>query len=185
MINKRKSGRTLKNIGIRWYNFDFQLEKNIYCYLCCNKIERRKLKKLDEKLKFVSYSQWKQYICNKYENYNSDELKEFDRYLNQIMRNINPTREYIRLFIPVIITLVITKVAEVFYSIHTAELNSLLSVVIIEPIFSVFVIIPAALLLIETFIPIREDNVDENFLKDYKEIIDEIIKSKRKMQSFR
>lgn len=178
MISKRKSGRTLDNIGKRWHNFDFQSEKNIYCYLCCDKMKKRALKKLDEKLKFVSYSQWKQYICDKYENYNKDELIEFSRYLNQRIRRIKPIREFIRLCFSAIITLVITKMIEVFYSIDTAKLNSMLSIVIIEIIVIVFVVIPFILFLIEIFIPIREDNTEENFLKDYKEVIDKIISEK-------
>lgn len=178
MINKRKSGRTLDNIGIRWYDFDFQLEKNIYCYLCCDKMKKRKLKKLDEKLKFVSYSQWKQYICDKYKNYNKDELMEFSRYLNQRIRNIKPSGEFIRLLFSAIITLVVTKMVEVFYLIDTTGLNSMLSIFIMEFILIFFVVIPVILFLIETFIPIREDNIDENLLKDYKEIIDEILSVK-------
>lgn len=178
MINKRKFGRTLDNIGIRWHDFDFQLEKNIYCYLCCNKMKKRALKKLDEKLKFVLYSQWKQYICNKYANYNRDELIEFSRYLNQRIRNIKPLREFIRLCLSAIITLVISKIMEVFHSIDTTGLNSMLSITIIEYMVIVLIVISVVFLLIETFIPIREDNVNENFLKDYKEIIDEIISAK-------
>lgn len=177
MINKRKSGRTLDNIGIRWYGFDFQLEKNIYCYLCSYKMKKRNLKKVNEKLRFVSYSQWKQYICTKYENYNSDELMEFSRYLNQRIRKIKPIREFIMILISVIITLVITKIFEL---IETIGIDSVLSIVIKGILVIAFIVIPFMFLLVDVFTHIQEDNIDEYFLKDYKEIIDEIIKSKSK-----
>lgn len=173
MINKRKPKRTLENIGIRWHNFDFQLEKDIYCYLCCNRMKKRALKKLNDELKFVSYSRWKQYVYRKYENCNKDELIEFSRYLNQRIRNINPHRELIVILLSVIVTLFVTETVDAFYS-----LNSWLSNPIMKFIVVVFVVISITFFLIQIFTPILEDNIEENFLKDYKEIIDEIMSEK-------
>lgn len=179
MINKRKSGRTLNNIGIRWHNFDFQSEKNIYSYLCCDKMKKRALKKLDEKLKFVSYSQWKQYICNKYENYNKDELIEFSRYLNQRIRNINPSREYLNIILPCFITLAFTvsidKILDL--NLETTSISDLGSLIIII-FLSILFIISMFSVIRNTFIPIKENSGDTNILIDYKEIIDEMISMK-------
>ncbi len=173
MINKRKPKRTLENIGIRWHNFDFQLEKDIYCYLCCNRMKKRALKKLNDELKFVSYLQWKQYVYRKYENCNKDELIEFSRYLNQRIRNKKPYREFIVILLSAIVSFLVTKTVDAFYS-----LNSRLSNTVSETIVVVFAVIPLTFFLIQIFTPILEDNIEENFLKDYKEIIDEIMSEK-------
>lgn len=53
---KRKKEKTLAKIGSDCYDFCFQLEKNIYCYLCCKRVKKIKVYKgirfckLDEKL---------------------------------------------------------------------------------------------------------------------------------------
>lgn len=180
MINKRKSGRTLDNIGIRWYEFDFQSEKNIYCYLCCDKMKKRALKKLDEKLKFVSYSQWKQYICNKYENYNKDELIEFSRYLNQKIRNIKPGREYLNIILPCFIPSIFTIVYEWIIKPNLKISNQLgISNVIFGVLITISFIFSMCSIAKDVFSPILENNIDANLLKDYKEIIDEIIDKNR------
>lgn len=179
MINKRKSDRTLDSIGKRWYNFDFYSEKNIYCYLCCVDSRKKKIKKLDEKLKFVSYSQWKQYICNKYENYDKDELEEFSRYLNQRIRNIKPGREYLNIILPCFITLAFTisidKILDL--NLNTTSISNLGSVIIII-FLSILFIISMFSIIRNTFLPIKENSGDTNLLIDYKEIIDEMISVK-------
>lgn len=179
MINKRKSGRTLDNIGKRWYEFDFQSEKNIYCYLCCDDTRRKKIKKLDGKLEFVSYSQWKQYICNKYENYNKDDLMEFSRYLNQRIRNIKPGREYLNIILPCFIPSISTIVYEwIIEPDLKISIQSGLNAVIYGVLITMSLIFSMCSIAKKVFSPILENNIDANLLKDYKEIIDEIISKK-------
>lgn len=54
MIKGKKSGKTLDKIGERWYGFNLKSEKNVYCYLCCNRnrVKEKALRDLDEELKF-------------------------------------------------------------------------------------------------------------------------------------
>lgn len=94
MIKGKKHGKTLDEIGKRWHEFNLKSEKNIYCYVCCKRVKKKALRDLNEELKFETYQQWKQYVCNKYQNYNIDELIEFSRYLNQMIRNLKPSHEY-------------------------------------------------------------------------------------------
>lgn len=65
MFWKRKYKRNLDEIGQRQFNFDFQLEKIVCQYLCCEPLEKEILCDLDEKYKFNSYHQWKDYICKR------------------------------------------------------------------------------------------------------------------------
>lgn len=179
MRSKRKFNRTLDNIGKRWHNFDFQSEKNIYCYLCCDKMKKRALKKLNEKQKFVSYSQWKQYICNKYENYDKDELEEFSRYLNQRIRNIKPGKEYFNIILPCFITLAFTISIDKIWdlNLNTTSISNLGRMIVII-FLSILFIISMFSIIRNTFMPIKENSGDTNLLIDYKEIIDGMISVK-------
>lgn len=87
---------------------------------------------LGDDLRFETYQQWKQYVCNKFINYRTEELMEFSRYLNYEKRSTRPM-----LFI------------------------LLLSFSIIKMMY-----------------PIFDNNIDENFYADYKEIIDDVIKER-------
>lgn len=74
MIINKKAGKTLDEIGKKRHDFNFKFEKAIYCYLCCNhsRIINWELRKLNSDLKFEEYRQWKNYICNKYQNYSKE-----------------------------------------------------------------------------------------------------------------
>lgn len=54
MIKHKKNGKTLEEIGKRWYDFDFEFERNIYRYLCYIRKKNDKLQNHKE-LKFESY----------------------------------------------------------------------------------------------------------------------------------
>lgn len=178
MIKGKKAGKSLEEIGKRWYDFDFVLERTIYCYLCCSREKKRKIRKLDEKLKFESYQQWKKYIWDKYERYDKDRLYEFSKYLNQRIRNIRPNREYWSIVATVLLTLVITKIVDIILNpqMNFNDIPLFVGVLFI----SVLVTVLLWFILIQTFYPMFDNNIDENFLRDYKEVIDEIVKVKAK-----
>ena len=50
-------------------------------------MKEKDIKSIDDKYKFDSYKKWKQYVCNKYNEYSSNELIEVSRYFNQRIRN--------------------------------------------------------------------------------------------------
>lgn len=179
MPKNKRNRKTFEEIGEKWYEFDFQMEKAIYCYLCCNHVKKKLLRRLDDQLKFHSYQKWKQYIRDKYEKYNRDQLIEFSRYLNQKMRSIKPEREYFMLWIPVFATLVVTKLVDTICMLNFQGLNSILSFIIVDVIIIVCMLIPFMCFVIKISKPIWNDNISENFLRDYKEIIDEMIAMKK------
>lgn len=176
----KKAKRTLEYIGERWHNFDFKLEQSIYYYVCCLRGRGRTLRKLDKELKFESYQEWKQYIWDKYKSVDKDKLIEFSRYLNHRIRIIKPDHEYRNIVITVILTLVFTKLAQMDLNtkINFSDISGL--VMFMLGISIIIIILLLSLVIFQTFLPILNDSVEENFLKDYKEIIDEIICDKEK-----
>lgn len=179
MIKHKKNRKTLKEIGKRWYDFDFGLERNIYCYLCCIRVKSRKLRKLNKELKFESYQQWNKYVRNKYENFNKDILIEFSRYLNQEIRNVRPDHEYWIIAATVVLTVILTGLFDKVLNLKISfDGISVISVIVVIFLLELLVAIPIIFVIFQTMIPIIDSSVDENFLRDYKEIIDQLITEK-------
>lgn len=182
MCKRKKKKRSLKHIGERKYNFDITLEKQIYSCLCCSYGSKKAFKKLDDKLKFNSYKQWMQYVCNKYENYCKEDLIEFSRYLNQHIRNIKPFREFWDLFFPIVLTVLFSygldKFLEIKFHFEKLSFFTFLSILIIFLLLLIFIVLPLIFFIRNILLPIFDNDIEENFFKDYKEIIDEIIKKR-------
>lgn len=171
----KSNKRTIDKTGKLFYDFDFNLERNIYEYLCFS--SKKGLKRLNEKVRFETYKQWKQYVCNRYKDYSKSKLIEFSRYLNQRIRNKKPYHEYWSIMLAIILTLAFTKIVDFSLS----KLNETTAMASIEGIilslFIEFLIIGSIVAIIFWTLPtLINNNIDENFLRDYKEIIDEIIK---------
>lgn len=173
MKKSKRMKRSLDSIGKRWHEFDINLERNIYSYVCCTKMNRIKAWRLDKNLKFETYQQWKNYIVNKYENVDKDMLVEFSRYLNQNVRNLKPTYEYWGIAATVVLTLALTKVIDIFLATQM-DFEGIYAFVAVF-IFEIFVAIFLIFVIFQTMKPLFDSNLDENFLRDYKEIIDDLI----------
>ena len=177
MFEKQKYTRSIKKVGKENYNFDFELEKGIYYYLCCVPIKKKESKKIKEELQFESYREWKNYIWNKYCDYSDEGLFEFSRYLNQCIRNIEPNHEFSNIMISIIPAISFTKLVEVLFTNKNDFIGSSKLV-----IFVVILIMIGALAVYMFFVvwniitPLWKYNREENFLKDYKEIIDDMRK---------
>lgn len=167
---KQKKKRSLNAIGKSQYNFDFQLEKTIYYYLCCK--HTKKIKKLDNKLRFNSYKQWEKYIKDKYSGCDRETLIEFSRYLNQRIRDNESGNKYWELIIPVFMTSLITEFIKVFFSTETDWSKTPFLVRIFAIVLIIVVYIP---IIRELISPIFENSTDGCMLQDYKEIIDNMI----------
>lgn len=173
MKKGKRMKRSLDSIGKRWHEFDINLERNIYSYVCCAKMNRIKAWRLDKNLKFDTYQQWKNYIVNKYENVDKDMLIEFSRYLNQNVRNLKPTYEYWVIAATVVLTWALTKVIDIFFG---AQMDyEGIYAFVAAFIFEIFVAIFLIFVVFQTMKPLFDSNLDENFLRDYKEIIDDLI----------
>lgn len=172
--------KSFDEIGKRWYDFDSQLEKAIYSYLCCIRVKRKITQKLTEDLKFNSYQQWKQYIYDKYQAYDKDKLNEFSRYLNQNIRNTIPTREYWQIVVTAVITMLFTMLFDRVFKINAKWFDDIpiWGIVILVLVGEIFFILLLIFLIIQTMYPLIDYSVDENFYRDYQEIIDEIICTK-------
>lgn len=175
MLGKNKNKRTMDKRGEEEFHFDFHKEKNIYLYLWRM---RSKEKELQEK--FDTYIEWKQYVWDKHAISNKKELIEFSKYLTQRKRNLKPNREYANIFIPVLLTLVIEQGLEYILGISIDGLTLtewwqwLIYIAIYLLIMLVFVL-PMVMFCYHTMKPIWDNNSDESFLTDYKEIIDEML----------
>lgn len=185
MFKKKKQKRTLDVIGKEEYNFDFQLEKNIYKNLCCIHVKKKHIRKLkQENLKFNTYSAWKKYIFNKYKNCNREQLLEFSKYLNQGIRNTEPSGKYWELVVPVIMTLVLTSFLNFFGSVKL-DLSGIpiIDILVCVVIIGIFIgIIPMVLTIVLIWNTIKlmfDNHTDKIFFIDYKEIIDEMINKEK------
>ena len=184
MFFKRKRyKRTLDDIGKEIYNFDLKKEKNIYNYVSCYKFTKKGKKQLDDELKFDSYGKWKNYIVTKYSECKSCQLEEFSRYLNQRIRNAKVNHTYWGMVIPIMLTIVTTRVLEVILNVNfnLLEGDDLLIKIILYIVFmliiSIVILIPGFLMIKEIVEPIFDNDMEKNLFEDYKEIIDDMMKS--------
>ncbi|MDE6750265.1 MAG: hypothetical protein K2K21_14570 [Lachnospiraceae bacterium] len=182
MIKYKNTKKDFGKIGKRWHNFDLKSEKKIYCYLWFVRNGILKPQRLDNDLKFESYQQWKKYVNNKYENFNVGELIEFSRYLNQSLRIIKPTQEYMMIIMTALMTLSLSKLIDFFVNRNIELSNIMLENIIRTVIYSIVFILSIFFFVIPTFMPILKNDTEKNFLSDYKEIIDEMISEKMKQK---
>lgn len=174
----RNTKKTLEKIGKKWHNFDLKSEKTIYCYLCCIRVGKCKLRKLDYDLRFESYLQWKKYVAYKYQNFDIDELIEFSRYLNQRIRIIKPSHEYLVITITAVISALFTRLIDSYANMQIDSINLSMVNIIRIVLFLILIFIIVLFFAIQMLMPILQNDVEKNFLSDYKEIIDEMINEK-------
>lgn len=173
-MHKKNKSRNIKEVEKIYYNFNIEEEKNIYMYLCGKHIKRKVLKKIDNK--FHTYREWKNYIRDKYCNLPKDELIEFKHLLCQNMRNIKPETEYWNLVIPVMVTMLINAIFGYLEEVDNSSYNKIQ--LRIEGILFIIVIISWGVMMLKIIAPLWKNNEDENFYKDYIEVIEEIINEK-------
>ncbi|MCM1082065.1 MAG: hypothetical protein NC428_01170 [Clostridium sp.] len=173
-IKKKMHKRTFDCIGKEFYNFDYNQEKIIYKYVCYKRLKKKQLKCIKNNQRFDSYLQWKQYICNNYKDYSKSKLINFSRYLNQRVKNLKPNKEYNNILITVCLTWFVTATLNALVS---GEGDSGLSGWA-TLIYWILVIISIILIIYIMIEPIFNNNIEEDLLTDYKEIIDEMLKDK-------
>lgn len=179
MIKRKIYKRTLNNVGKEKYSFDYYEEKNIYLYVCHQHLKKSVKEKMNAKVKFDSYSEWRNYVSGKYKEYDKHGLMEFDRYLTQRIRNVKPGRDYWEMVATILLTIFITKIFDELLDVFPVLSNLPVLLAIVAWILVAGTIITVTYIVIwQTIIPIYEDNAEENLLIDYKEIIDDMIKEK-------
>ena len=178
MIKKKSNYRALNDIGKVTYNFELDLETSIYRYICYKHVKKREKKRIEE-YKFYLYSEWRDYIHQKYENYDLKKLIEFSRYLNLRTRNIKPWNDYWTIITSICLTLFFSEIYKVLIDIFINKSDTnIVSYVIM--CFVIGIILYAGMIIViwQTITPILNDSTKENMLIDYKEIIDDMIKEK-------
>lgn len=185
MIRDRKVKKQFDEIGKACYGFDSELELIIYRYLCRFHTKKKKLHALHNDLKFDTYRQWKQYVCNRYSNYRNEELMEFSRYLNHKKRCTSIFQIYWPIVAPIIISVLSSTVVQKAYDMYYDNYkNSSLFTLILQAFFILVVIIGLIISVIKASYILLENSMEENFYTDYKEIIDEMIQQKTPNGSF-
>lgn len=170
--------RTFNNIGKQNYDFDINLEKDIYSYLYA--LRRKQNKSLDEKVKFERYREWKQYIEKKYENFDSNRLMEFSKYLNCALGDEKSTNSYWTICIPIILTILFTKMLEMINELNAIEFDGeVIYAIVFIIIVLIFILVSTIYMLCKIVTPLFEGNIRETMLLNYKEIIDCMYGQKR------
>lgn len=167
-MRKRKKRKTFEELGKQKYDFDIQKELICYKTLCYYHLKKKKLKVLEDHLKFNSYMEWRDYIIRKYDTYDREKLIEFSRYLNRAIRDDKFDREYWNLITTICTTFALTKYFEGAFN--------------ISPYGILFLLIGLIIIVIELmycfFFPSFDNNIKKDFFIDYKEIIDEMVEKK-------
>lgn len=169
--------RTANKIGEKQYHFKFKLEKNIYSYLWGLHVRGE----LDDNLKFFYYKDWEQYIRNKYNNYDDETLIEFSKYLNQRIRHVKPDRKYWDMFIPIILTIVVSKLFDILFKTQTWEWDNIpiLCAIFVLLFISVSLVLPLLFISYNLLSLLYDNETEKNLLLDYKDVIEDMIKERK------
>lgn len=94
-------------------------------------------------------------------------------------RNIKPSHEYWTIMATAYISMVFTMVINIAIGKHMdLSNNSVWIVLLVTILLEALVIISLFFLIVKIMHPIYDNHSEENFLRDYKEIIDDIIEKK-------
>lgn len=179
-VKGKKNKITLTERGVQKYSFIIKKEKDIYSCLCLVPRYEKIAKTLENKYKFNSYEDWEKYVQDKYENYDKKYLMEFSRYLNQLLRGYKPIRSAYDVCVPILLTIVFQEFVkyfllsvEVITSYRYLGLASIILDIVLLPFCLVFSIFGGKVLS-----PLWTNDLEENLIFDYKEIIDNMIDEK-------
>lgn len=177
MIKRTNRKNFVNKNGIENYNFDYKKEIEIYRFLCGEKMNNKQFNGLNVHEQFSTYTEWENYVANKYTNYPIDGLKEFSRYLNHKIRTCYPEREFINPMASAFISSILTFFVTEFANLSNVEATFRL---IIFAVLLSAVIIFLLLSYVMTYILkiCKNNSFTENFFIDYKEIVDKVIKER-------
>lgn len=165
--------------GKQNYDFDYSEELVIYKFLCGERITRKQYIKLEKNKELIfTYVDWEKRIKEKYSCYYIDILKEFSRYLNHRLRMNSPQKEYINSVLSAVVASIIAGVlsqqSEILAGIGVSIYGFILELVV-----AVSMGIAGTYFVTKMLLGIFDDyTTKENFFRDYKEIVDNIIKEK-------
>ena len=157
--------------------FDEERELDIYRYLCKEKLKKKREKKISDCL-FKRYNDWKNYITNKYKNYEAQQLTEFSRFLNQQLRRSKILNPIIIMYFSPVISYYITYLISCFGDGTVKEQTDSISFQISPLVDIVLNMCAVAFIVFVAYKIYSQESMKNEFYEDYKEIIDEIIEKK-------
>lgn len=168
-----KRMRRFANVKVNFL-FDKERELNIYRFLCKKKVKKKKIKEISDCL-FERYNDWKNYITNKYQNYESQQLIEFSKFLNLQIRESKSFSPIIIMYFSPVVAFYISLLGDKLLNVNYTKQN----------IFPICIGIMGCLIFIVVvaYNMYSEENMKNGFYEDYKEIIDELIERKNQEQS--
>lgn len=166
------------------FHFDKEEEFLKYKYLCCCDLKRREWKKCCNECMPYSYFQWKESIRQKYMMYDAEQLEEFRRYLVLGIRDREVFREANNIIFAAFVSsafaslmgnIIMQLVGKVANAENSIELLMIKTVFIVAIL---FVVLAMLAVIYFTVVPIHKNNLEQNMFRDYKEIIELLIKEK-------
>lgn len=154
--------------------FDNKREWYIYRFLCDGKLKRREKKKISGIL-FERYNDWKDYVINKYQNYESHQLIEFSRFLNHQIRESKSFTPIIIMYFSPVVAFYISLLGDKLLNVNYTKQNTFA--------ICIGIIVCLALIIMVAYNMYSEENMKNGFYEDYKEIIDELIERKNQEQN--
>ncbi len=151
--------------------FDIKKEKVIHMYLCKEKLNKKQKKLLGEKDKFISYKAWRAYIIDKFNIYSKSSLIEFDKILNLLIMDSERMDSYNQCIWAAYISVILSVTMSIMVSELKTGTMSFITIIIFLPCF-------IALILVMVFKNYYYEKKTLLFLKDIKEIIEDLIKGK-------
>lgn len=178
---RKKGKRSFRETGKLRYNFDFSLEKKIYGYVSMETPQKR-YSKIPKKYQFTKYTEWKSYVQNNYIESNTEQLENFLHYLEYALKRRKPEDEYYKMVISATIANCISQLVQFLISINASLVKENIVGKCIGQLLAVIVIFPLIFCFIwNTIGVISQSNMEDNMLKDYIDIIQDMLNKKRQM----
>lgn len=167
------------------YGFDFEYEKTVYKYLCMKHVSFLNKKKLARNNnQYKTYREWKNYISQRYEKYSRECLINYSRFLNLCIQretqNYEVCSQLMIVIFSVLLTNIMTQIMGLMLFIDDAsgritKIFGMKPWLIISFVAVLFAIIVVTGLCVFTWHCIKRGKFDLEFLKSYKNVIDEVI----------
>lgn len=170
----------IRTLGKENYGFNFEAELEGYKFLCGRQVNRKSYMLLINDARYSSYDSWSRGIQERYKQYPKEYLTNFSRYLNQCIRNIEPSTKTWDIFVPVLIALFLENTLDVILKFEGMEFEATTFKEVVSfagvCMFALLGVLALVGWCINAFIkPIWEKDIEKNFLYDYKKEIDKLI----------
>lgn len=182
MFKQKKTKRNLDSIGKVQYGFNLEYEKGIYLHACTYHMTKKQKEALEEKHKFNTHQEWREYIRNKYAYMGKVGLERFSRYLNQKARTVELNNSYFVLCISAALSVLLAELLKFLFVEnlpveYDGSWQSWLKILGYTLLCVGSVFFAVGVVFKRTADETYNYGVEKNLIIDYKEVIDEMIVS--------